>query len=536
MEGSEAPTILLVDDCPANRCLLEKLLARDGFTTIAAANGVEAIEAARTHLPHVVIMDIMMPVMDGLEATRLLRRDSQTARIPIIIVSAKTDPEDLTAGLTAGADEYLFKPIQAKEFRLRVRSMVRLREAQLDLERAYHSLRQQTDLLTKLNEFSETALAGHSLEAGCKQIVETAARLMNSRRVSLLIADADGEQLRFGYAVGIDEQLWRSLRVPLNSPIAGEVFRSRKEIVVGHEAGERVPQDPYESVCFASMPLICEPLHAGEGSIGVLNITEKADGREYSPEEIDTLRQFARTAALALNSVLTRQKLDLTRDSIIFSLAQLSEYRHQETGRHLERVRDLSILLARRLGGDPRIHERIDEQYIIDLGRAAPLHDIGKVAIPDRILLKPGKLSPEEFETIKRHTVIGAQTLASVISSGHEAAFLRMAMDIAHYHHERYDGNGYPEGLAAEAIPLCARIVCVADTYDAIRMKRDYKPPQSHEYARNEIYKASGSQLDPRIVEAFERREEEFRETYQRHAEEEAADSATHVPVVAGIV
>jgi len=533
MDGNGAPTVMLVDDCPANRCLFDKLLVKDGFVTVHAVNGKEAVEMATTQPPHVIIMDIMMPVMDGLEATRRLRADSRTARVPIIIVSAKTDKDDLTAGLAAGADEYLFKPIHSREFRLRVRSMVRLREAQLDLERANVSLSQQTCLLARLNEFSESALTANSLELNCRHIVETAAQLLNSRRVSLLIPDESGKQLCFGYAVGMARDSWRNLRVPMDSPIAGRVFTTQEEIVVGCEGAARVVRSPYESSFFASMPLICEPLNSGSGPIGVLNITDKADGQEYTPEEINTLRQFARTAALALNSILTRQKLDLTRDSIILSLARLSEYRHKETGKHLERVRDLSVLLARQLAANPLIAEQIDEQFIIDLGRAAPLHDIGKVAIPDAILLKPGKLTAEEFETIKRHTSIGAETLRSVMSGRHEVSFLQAAMDVAHHHHERYDGKGYPDGLAGDEIPLCARIVSVADTYDAIRMKRDYKPAQTHEFARDEIVKASGSQFDPRVVEAFVALDQRFRETYDRHAEEEETDSA-ELPVLVG--
>ncbi len=526
MEGNGPPTVLLVDDCPANRHLFERLLTRDGFVALHAANGAEAVAAAREHLPHVIIMDIMMPVMDGLEATRILRADPHTSRIPVVMVSARADQEDLNAGLAAGADEYLFKPIQAKEFRLRVHSMIRLREAQLDLEKANTSLSQQTQLLARFNEFSESALAADSLEITCRHIVETAAQLMRSRRVSLLIADEKRDQLRFGYAVGMTEGLWRSLRVPINSPIAGWVFSTQQEMIVGREADAAEIRSPYESAFFASMPLICEPLSSTNGPIGVLNITDKINGDEYTPDEIVALRQFSRTAALALNSMLTRQKLDLTRDSIIFSLARLSEYRHKETGKHLERVRDLSVLLARQLANDPLVPEQIDDQFITDLGRAAPLHDIGKVAIPDSILLKPGKLTTEEFETIKTHTIIGAHTLQSVMSNGHEVSFLVAAMDVAHYHHERYDGKGYPKGLRGEGIPLCARIVCLADTYDAIRMKRDYKPAETHEFAYSEITNGSGLQFDPRVVQAFLAVEQQFRETYDNCAEAEEADSA----------
>jgi len=243
-----------------------------------------------------------------------------------------------------------------------------------------------------------------------------------------------------------------------------------------------------------------------------------------------SLRQFCQTAALALNNVLTRQELDEARDSIIFSLARLSEFRHHETGKHLERVQELSALLARHLATDPRLGGEINEHFIRDLCRAAPLHDIGKVGIPDGILLKPGKLTPEEFDTMKEHSRIGAEALRSAIASGHEARFLEMAIDIAHYHHEWYDGAGYPEGLAGDEIPLSARIVCLADTYDAIRTRREYKPARSHEDASREILLMSGKQFDPCIVQAYCALEGVFREVYDQLAEAVAEPPAPATP------
>jgi len=141
------------------------------------------------------------------------------------------------------------------------------------------------------------------------------------------------------------------------------------------------------------------------------------------------------------------------------------------------------------------------------------------VAIPDNSLLKAGKLTDDEFRLMQNHTSIGAETLRSVITRGHEAGFLKMAIDVAHFHHERWDGTGYPEQLHGEQIPLAARIVCLADSYDAIRMKREYKPARSHEDAAQEILKNSGKQFDPRLVEAFSALEEQFQETYDRLTE-----------------
>lgn len=516
----QQPLILIADDCPANRRLCERLLQRDGFAIEHAQNGAEAVEKARSLSPHVIIMDIMMPVLDGLGATRLLRAHPATSTIPIIVASAKTDEESLTAGLVAGADEYVFKPVRGREFRLRVRSMVRLRQAVLQSERANESLRLRTDLLGELNRFCEAVLVDSNVEAACQHIVETASELMQSNRVSLLVLDKSHEFFRIAHAVGFNGIDWRQIKVPVDSPVAGRVFRSSDEIVAWGEYAEATSDGQSGSDPFASLPIVSAALRSREGPLGVLNITDRKDGNAYREDDVQALRQFAHLSALALNNVLNRQKLDETRDSIIFSLAQLSEYRHAETGRHLERVRELSTILAQRLAEDPRVPEQLDEQFIIDIRRAAPLHDIGKVAIPDSILLKKGNLTREEFETMKSHSTIGAYTLESVITSGHESTFLQMAMDIARYHHERYDGTGYPEGLAGDHIPICARIVCLADTYDAIRMKREYKPARSHEEATAEIVKASGTQFDPRIVDAYLASETAFRDIYSLWSED----------------
>ncbi len=515
------PTILIADDSRSDRDLCALLLRREGFEIALAQNGLEAIEVARREQPHVIIMDMMMPLMDGLEATRVLRAYRPTAHIPIIMVSANNEEEDAVAGLDAGADEYLSKPIRPRDFRFRVRSMVRLRNAHLQLQRANAELRRRTDTLAQLNQFCEAVLLDGSSEAISRKVVEMTADLLQSDRVSLLMPADKGDSLRVACALGIDPRIWPTLNIPMDSPISGQVFTCQTEIVVNRDTPHPPTIGQYESACFVSVPLISTALRAQHGAIGVLNVTERKDDQEYSSEDVQTCRQIAQTAALALEHALVRKQLDATRDSIILSMARLSEYRQRTIGRHLERVRDLSALLARHLADDPRIPETIDESYITDLRRAAPLHDIGKVAIPDYVLLKREKLTPEEFQIMQDHARIGEQTLRMVISSGHEARFLRIAMDIAHYHHERWDGAGYPEGLAGEQIPLCARIVCLADTYDAIRMPREYKPAQSHETASREILAGSGTQFDPRLVQAYCALEDEFRDTYARLAEDE---------------
>ncbi len=199
----------------------------------------------------------------------------------------------------------------------------------------------------------------------------------------------------------------------------------------------------------------------------------------------------------------------------IFALAKLAESRDGDTGAHLERVQVFCRLLADRLGAGTR-DRHVGEAYIENIGHASPLHDIGKVGIRDSILLKPGKLAEDEFETMKVHAVLGAQTLEAVRRAYPNNAFLNMGIAIARSHHERWNGSGYPDGLAGEAIPLSARIMAVADVYDALRSKRCYKPAFPHDGSMAIIAQGSGTHFDPHVVQAFREVESRFREIRDR--------------------
>jgi putative two-component system response regulator len=186
-----------------------------------------------------------------------------------------------------------------------------------------------------------------------------------------------------------------------------------------------------------------------------------------------------------------------------FAFAKLADARDGETGEHLERIQTLSKLLAQQLSRHPAFRATIGNAWIGNLFHASPLHDIGKVAIPDRILLKPGALTAEEFAIMKTHTTLGAATLKAVRERYAENEFVSMGIEIARSHHERWDGAGYPDGLSGERIPLCARIVAVADCYDALRSKRRYKQPFSHARTRAIILENAGRQFDPAVTAAF---------------------------------
>ena len=199
-----------------------------------------------------------------------------------------------------------------------------------------------------------------------------------------------------------------------------------------------------------------------------------------------------------------------TRDVTIFALARLAESRDSETGMHLERVRNYVRILAEQLAQSPALFPMVTGDFIQMLYDTSPLHDIGKVAIPDAILLKPGKLTTPEYEIMKRHVAIGAATLDEALALYPEAKFLEMARDTAATHHEKFDGTGYPAGLSGERIPLCGRIMALADVYDAITSKRVYKEAHSHEFACSEIRKEAGKHFDPRLVEAFFQKEKDI--------------------------
>ncbi len=199
-----------------------------------------------------------------------------------------------------------------------------------------------------------------------------------------------------------------------------------------------------------------------------------------------------------------------TREVAIFALAKLAESRDTETGQHLERVQHYSRALSTRLSINPKFSALVDFEFVRLVYLTSPLHDIGKVGVPDGVLRKPGRLTGAEFAIMKSHANIGAQTLEAALQKFPEARFLKMARDIAATHHERWNGLGYPAGLKGSEIPLAGRIVALADVYDALTSRRVYKAAIPHDQAKKMILEASGSHFDPDIVEAFIASEAEF--------------------------
>ena len=230
----------------------------------------------------------------------------------------------------------------------------------------------------------------------------------------------------------------------------------------------------------------------------------------------------ALTNKMLTNLQSAQNELQTTRDVAIISLSALAESRDNETGAHILRTQEYVKALATYLSQFDQYSGLLTPQYIELLHKSAPLHDIGKVGIPDHVLLKPAKLSFEEFEIMKRHPQIGADALSTAESQLGSSSFLRVAKEISLTHHEKWDGSGYPNQLSGENIPLSGRLMALADVYDALITKRVYKPAFSHDKAKRIIIEGSASHFDPNVVEAFLAIEHVFVGIAEKHQDEEA--------------
>lgn len=526
---ADALTVLVVDDEPTNRVICRKCLQGAGYKVREAVDGVDAIASVRENPPDVILMDVMMPNMDGLECTNQLKSDPETCDIPVVIVSALGKGDDVVAGLKAGADEYLTKPIRTTELTLRVGTMARLHRERFDLLRSYEVRGEYVRVLARLVDFCRDVGTSRRVDDILNHTVAAVAEVAQARRISVMMPDSEKQLLTVTKSCGVDEELLATVRVPVGEPIAGRVFASGRSVVVNTEAEAEVAggSRSYDSCFFASVPLLSAPLGTSGRVVGVLNVTERVDQQPFEPHEIEYIELIGKVAATACHDVYARDAHSKACDSIMVALAKLAEHRDNDTGLHLDRVTKYCSLLAAELRTDEALRVQIDEDFLYNLERAVPLHDIGKVAIPDQILLHPGRLTEPQMAVMRTHAAIGAKTIRSLIDRTPDVGFLEMAADIAHYHHERYDGAGYPLGLKRDGIPLAARIAAVADVYDALTTKRVYKDAFSHDRAVAVIVDGSGTQFDPLVVNAFVEREKEFAELACRMADDVEPQAVT---------
>jgi len=473
--------ILLIDDQPDVLCAIGQLL-RKNYEVETATSGEEALALCEEQGPFAVILaDYGLPGMDGLEFLCVVQeRWPETVRM---VITGVTDFDFAVKAVREGqVFRLLTKPCDFNELTKAVGEGLHLYQQGVDDAELAQQLSFAKDSLTSLTEDLEDRIA---IQMSTLQILHRFAVRLNESEcldeISSLCADATFEALD-GH--GVHVQLW--------DDTAGN---GTIEASAGPEMSSRMHR---------------EPLETSEGRVGEIVVDMcGAEGRELTGHDCEVLAMIAAPAAVAARNELRRRERDQAQHSTILALARLSERRDNETGKHIERVSLYCELTARGLRADGHYVDAITDDFVDDLVRSAPLHDIGKVGIPDAILLKPGKLTPAEWEIMKTHSEIGAHTLDDVIRENKNPGFLEMGRDIAWCHHEKWDGGGYPRGISGEDIPLSARILAIADIYDALTTERPYKQAWTHEKAIDWLSGLGGNHLDPHVVTTFLKRAEE---------------------------
>ncbi len=502
-------SVLIVDDDITSRLLCQKSLEKEGYHVRTADCGVQALEMIHQAAPHVIVMDVVMPQMDGLACARAIRANPETGRVPIILMSARVESPDILAGLEAGADEYLLKPIHTPELIVRVRSMALLHRERIDLLTSYQMRADQIRVLTELLDFCRALAQANDDAEILSMTVDAVTHILSSRQVAILVPDEKREQLTLAKFHGKNPDDASVRKVEIGKGITGMAFLMRTPIVCNTEKQRCAKWSVDDEYLFSGSPLVSVSLIMAGEVIGVMNISDRVLQRPFEVCDLEYIEIITGLVATSLHGFRYRIAKEEARDLILVSLAKLAEHRDDDTAQHVDRVTIYSRLLAEDLEHSP-YGDSIDENFIRCLERAVPLHDIGKVAIPDSILRKPGKLTVEEMAIMRTHADIGAATLQPIIERAPDSKFLQMAIDIIRTHHEWYDGSGYPKGLRGQSIPLSGRIVALVDVYDALTTKRVYKDAFSHEKAVAIIKELSGKQFDEVIVTSFLRREASF--------------------------
>jgi len=634
--------ILLAEDHEANRSLACTLLREAGFTVDSAADGAEAVRLAQASRYDVVLMDVRMPVLDGLAATEAIRRIPGRERTPILALTAGALPGDRERCRNAGMDGFLAKPfdpavlgaeirrwlapgmepaaappgrplperlpalepppwdIPGVDVRKGLKLVLGRRDLYLGLLQAF--ARGQRDTPARIRaalaagDLAAAERQAHTLKGllaslGAGALQAWAANLEQALRqgrpMAAVEALADGLEVRCADLV---RQLDRALSAETaQAAPEADPARSQETVLVVDDSPEnrellagllvrryqvRLAQDGAEALRKAQEPpvpdlVLLDLVMPGMDGFQVLaQLKERpltrdvpvifltaSDGpeAEWRGLELGAADFLAKpvSAPILLSRVANHIKLkgmrDLLRgqnsyletevarrtrevlliqDVTIQAMAALAETRDAETGAHIRRTQHFVRILARKLQERPRYRDALRDEVVDLLYRSAPLHDIGKVGIPDRILLKPGRLTAEEYAVMKRHAVLGRDAIvAAERQLGTPVPFLALAKEIALNHHERWDGTGYPSGLQRESIPLSARLMAVADVYDALISRRVYKPAMPHEAALEAMELGRGSHFDPDVLDAMLEMAGQFKEVAERYREPERTDA-----------
>ncbi len=444
IEERDTSLILIVDDDQTNRQTMKSILVNQDYNFVFAADGLEALNLAATMFPDLILLDVVMPVMNGYEVCKRIRNNPRLAEVPILMITALDDEFSRLQGLEAGADDFISKPIGYAELRARVRTITKLnRYRRLLSERA------------KFERVIELAPIGIIIV----DVISTI-HLANPAMVQMLKCKNKAEVKGSSLFTFISSEQFEFFNNCLDKIINRVVSVLQGEMMFINSHGEPfLAEIDLSFFVWDNKPSV---------QIMVRDITE----RKRAESEI---QQANADLALAYHATLE-------------GWSRALELRDQNTEGHSQRVTQMTIRLAEAMG--------IEKSEQMHIYRGAILHDIGKMGIPDSILNKPGPLTEEERAIMRNHPIYAYQMLLPI-------AYLGPALDIPHYHHEKWDGTGYPEGLKGEQIPLPARIFAVADVWDALTSDRPYRLRWPKEEVCTYIGKQSGSHFDPKIVELF---------------------------------
>jgi response regulator RpfG family c-di-GMP phosphodiesterase len=528
--------LLVVDDNAVLRSILSEYLKDFGCRVHEAANGREALEFCENRDFDVIITDIKMPFMNGIEFLR--RLPERNHRCVRIMMSGEASIEDVVSGFKQEIDDFIIKPFANMEM---IRQTIERQLVKVDLER---ELSYKNEVVRQMNEILQHLVSNTDTENLFGYIFRSLKNLVPVQRMELLLYDAERKNLSVKYLLSD-----RASSVRPGDSMPAELsgfadYLRHHDLFCVSDLNEYLkggaPRPFFQKALDEGMnSSITFPMTVDNHIFGFLTFY-CAEKRQYSQSHTNILNgivpklsvsfersiyqgrlyeenTFLRTTLKKLTNQLVFQQ-----ESLIFSLAELAEKRDKETGFHLVRMQSFVKLLAQCYFKGIREYDigfgRMPTERIVELiGKASPLHDIGKVGIPDAILLKPAKLDFGEFEVIKTHSQIGADCLESAAGRlSHHTDFLYVAKEIAYYHHERWDGKGYPEGLEGESIPISARIVALADTFDALRSKRPYKERWDHRKVCEHIRGERGRHFDPRLTDIFLEQEMEMDRIYNQ--------------------
>jgi response regulator RpfG family c-di-GMP phosphodiesterase len=494
---SQASTILIVDDEPLGQETLSALLAGHGYHLAFASNGQDALAQTAALTPDLILLDVMMPDLNGFDVCRQLRADPRLAEVPIILVTALDDRDARLRGIEAGADDFVSKPFDRAELRARIRTITRLnRYRQLHQERAKAAgyAQRQIERLAALRAIDVAIVSSLDLAVTLNVILDQVTSGLHVDAAAVLLRKPHTQMLEYALVRGVRQDVLPQTSLRFGEGCAGYIALHRQPLLLPDAAApEAAPCDhplcQEGFVAYYGVPLIVK------GQVeGVLEIFHRAP-LGPSQEWQGFLDAFAAQTAVAIDHAAlfhsmqrAHTELLLAYDTTLEGWARALELRDKETEGHAQRVTTLTLQLAQAMG--------LNEAEQVHMRRGALLHDIGKMGIPDSILLKPGPLTDDEWEVMRRHPVYAYDLLAPI-------SYLRPVLDIPHYHHERWDGTGYPHGLKGEQIPLAARIFAVIDVWDALRFDRPYRKGWPEARVREHVRELAGTHFDPRGVEVF---------------------------------